>query len=149
MAEIAADLGALIRHVLLTCGKDFLQAIDDLELSLSQIKTLQLLHDGGSGRSLKDLGDALELSLPAVSRAVEGLVQRKLVTRVEDPDDRRSKRVAATARGRAVTEELIALRFAGLTDFVAGLPDDERAGLADALSPLLEHPDIAAMRRIT
>ena len=81
-AETTRRLASLVRHLMTTSGRDFLQAIDDLELSLTQLKLLNILLESGEG-SLKELGDQLGLSLPAVSRAVDGLVQRGLLTRVE------------------------------------------------------------------
>lgn len=133
----AVRLGALLRRLLLVGGHDFLQRLDDLELSLSQVKALHLLGEDEGDRTLKDLGDLLGLSLPAVSRAVDGLVKRGLVDRAEDADDRRFKRVRATDRGRRITRELVEVRLAGLADFVAGLDERQRKALDEALALIL------------
>ena len=71
-----------MRHLLVSTGRDFFQEVERLGLSLSQIKTLQLMSDREPdtiGALAADLG----LSLPAVSRAVDGLHKRGLVKRVE------------------------------------------------------------------
>jgi DNA-binding MarR family transcriptional regulator len=68
-----------------------------------------------------------------------------MVTRVEDPDDRRAKRVSLTAKGRRTFEGLMAARIAGLREFAAGLTDEERSALARGLEPLMERPEIAAL----
>lgn len=115
-----------------TCGRDFLQALDDLDLSLSQVKLLNALADAEE-LSLKEVSDHLGLSLPAVSRAVDGLVQRGLLTRAEDVQDRRMKRVRLSRKGRRLAEDLIQLRFAGLEAFVASLSARERGALDRAL----------------
>jgi DNA-binding MarR family transcriptional regulator len=121
--------------------------VDDLGLSLSQIKCLQLLDDADRPLSLKAIGDRLGLSLPAASRAVDGLVKRHFVTRQEDPLDRRRKRVLVTEKGRRTFEELMALRVAGLRDFLERLAPGEREALADGLRPLACRPEIAARLR--
>src|SRR5438067_10846975 len=97
--QLVTDLSAFLHYVFKTCGPKggMLEVIDELGLSLTQLKALQHLsaHEPAE-MSLKQLGDSLELSMPAISRAVDGLVHRGLVTRTEDETDRRSKRVRPT-----------------------------------------------------
>lgn len=57
--------------------------------------------------------------------------------RAEDPRDRRSKLVSATAPGRTY-EKLIAVRMAGVRRFVEGLEPAQREVLAAAVGPLVE-----------
>ena len=140
-AETTRRLASLVRHLMTTSGRDFLQAIDDLELSLTQLKLLNILWEDEEG-SLKELADHLGLSLPAVSRAVDGLVQRGLLTRVEDAQDRRMKRVGLSRKGRKLAEDLIQLRFAGLDKFVAGLSARERSALDKALELLSRREEL-------
>lgn len=125
-------------------GRGFFHEVERLGLSLSQIKTLAFMADREPG-TLKAISDELGLSLPGVSRAIEGLHKRGMVKRVEDPDDRRAKRVSLTAKGRRTFEGLMALRVAGLREFAAGLTDEERRALARGLEPLMERPEIAAL----
>ncbi|MBX5470547.1 MAG: MarR family transcriptional regulator [Thermoleophilaceae bacterium] len=137
-AELVRNLGSLVVHIMKTCSRGMLEAVDRLGLSLSQLKALQALATAdGLEMSLKEMGDALGLSLPAISRAVDGLVQRELVTRTEDPNDRRSKRVAATAAGRALLDELTVLRLADLEAFVETLSPRERRQLEQAVTSIV------------
>src|SRR5919198_679680 len=85
----------------------------------------------------------LALSLASASRAVDELVKRALASRVEDPDDRRVRRVSLTADGQEVADELMAARMAGLESFVATLGPEERRKLDAALEALLEREDVA------
>jgi DNA-binding MarR family transcriptional regulator len=137
--ELTEHLVAFVRHLMLSTGRDVFQAIDDLGLSLTQIKTAQLLAESEEPLALGAIGDHLGLSLPAVSRAVDGLVKRGLCTREEDPADRRSKRVVITKRGRRLYERLHEIRAAGIRDFLEGLDADERDGLLHALRPITRH----------
>jgi DNA-binding MarR family transcriptional regulator len=134
--ELTSTLAAILTHLQASTGRDFFQAVDKLGLSLSQIKSLRALFDADEPLSLGALGDELGLSLPAVSRAVDGLVKREFVTRQEDPADRRSKRVALTRKGRRTYAQLYALRVAGLRAFVEDLDDAEREALATGLEPV-------------
>jgi DNA-binding MarR family transcriptional regulator len=135
-AELTSTLTAILSHLLASTGRDFLQAVDELELSLTQIKSLRALMDADEPLSVKALGDELGLSLPAISRALDGLVQREFVTRAEDPADRRSKRLALTRKGRRTHDQLYALRVAGLREFVEDLDPHEREALAAGLVPI-------------
>ena len=70
-------------------------------LSITQCKALLALAGPASEPSPRRsaIAERLGVSLPSMSRAVDGLVKSKLVTRVEDPDDRRVRRVVAHRRG--------------------------------------------------
>jgi MarR family transcriptional regulator for hemolysin len=129
-------LTSILSYLLTSTGRDFLQAVDELELSITQCKSLRALSDAEEPLTVKALGHQLGLSLPAISRAMDGLVQREFVTREEDLLDRRSKRLALTHKGRRTHDQLYALRLAGLREFVDGLEAEERDALAAGLAPI-------------
>jgi DNA-binding MarR family transcriptional regulator len=138
-AALARELGALLVHLLKASGRDVYAAIGDVDLSLTQIKVLHLLEADGSEHSLKELAELFAISLPAMSRSVDGLHQRGLVERREDEHDRRMKRVRATAAGRAVPRKLNAARLSALEQSLSKLDAAERAQLSQALAPVLDH----------
>jgi len=144
--ELLPDLTAFVRYVMQTCGRDFFHAVGEAELSFSQLKVLQLLGEQEEDLSVKGLADHFGLSLPAMSRAVDDLVRRELVTRTEDTEDRRMKRVRATRAGRALVGKLMELRVAGLESFIETLKPSERARLHKALAPIVAREDIAPLR---
>jgi DNA-binding MarR family transcriptional regulator len=130
--ELTEQLLGIFRVCLPGPG-EFFEKVEALGLSFTQLKLLQFLGETEHGLSLGALGEHIGLSLPAVSRAVEGLVKRGLLRRAEDPHDRRSKQVRLTAKGRRVGEELLELRAAGLRDFVGSLTPEEQAALTAGL----------------
>ncbi len=67
-------------------------------LTMPQFKTL-LIVSGGQGVTIGQLAKGLGVGLPTVSGIVDRLYDQKLVTRSEDPDDRRITRVQATKTG--------------------------------------------------
>jgi len=146
--ELVGSLAAFLHYVFKTCGPKggMLEVIDELGLSLTQLKAVQLIvAEPAPEMSLKQLGDALELSLPAVSRAVDGLVHRGLVTRTEDEEDRRIKRVRPTTEADQLVARLTDIRFSQLGEFVDTLNTRERNKLAAALAVLSERDDIAEL----
>jgi DNA-binding MarR family transcriptional regulator len=135
---VGRDLGLLVRHLLGSTNREFFAALQDAGISFSQLKCLGLLSTAEAPLSLGALSEDLGLSLAAVSRAVDGLVQRGDVKRQEDPSDRRSKLVTVSARGRATYERVLAVRVAGVERFVDGLEPDDREALGAALGPIVE-----------
>src|SRR3954468_11732362 len=143
--ELARDIGAFAKLILQAGGRDFYRAVGELDLSISQIRMLHLLTGPVEAASLKAIAGEVGLSMPAVSRSVDGLVQRGLVTRTEDPKDRRHKAVRATDEARRLAADLVEMRVAGITDFVQTLSDAERRDLADALAPIVARAEIAPL----
>jgi len=145
ISELAKDVTAVAIAAQKSAGPDWFSLVGELELSISQLKSLLTLDRDGE-MTLKDLAEHLHLSLPAMSRAVEGLCRRGFVLRREDDDDRRHKRVAITAGGSSVIRRLNEVRLAGITNFLQSLTSTERDDLAAALAPLVARADVAACR---
>jgi DNA-binding MarR family transcriptional regulator len=144
---LAADMAALWKYLIRTHGADFFETVGELDLSFTQVRALSILTSELERATLGELGQRIGLSLPAVSRAVEGLVKRGYVTRAEDADDRRFKQVAATAEGRSLMERLMELRVAGFGTFVETLEPAERERLARAIAPIVAREDIRGEMR--
>jgi len=144
---LTRDMYALASYLMRTANVSIFNAIAELDLSFTQIKTLCALDADGEERSVKALAESLGLSLPAISRAVDGLFERGLVGREEDPVDRRMKRVRLTDSGRAVPAALNAARLSALQELVGSLGEEEAAALEGALALTLERrQEIAAYR---
>jgi DNA-binding MarR family transcriptional regulator len=143
---LADDLYALVVFLHKNCNADLFEAVGALELTLTQIKLLHHLEDASRELTLKEAAELVLVSLPAASRTVDDLVRRGFVTRHEDSEDRRMKRVSLTEPGRSVIRRLNAARLSGLEQFTETLTDAERSALAQALLTLLEREDVAACR---
>jgi DNA-binding MarR family transcriptional regulator len=142
-AGLAKRLGHFVGYVMQTCGKDVVQLAADFEVSFSQMKALNALREHSEPMSVKALGDRLGLSMGAISRAADDLVQRGLVDRIEDREDRRIKRLSLTPTGDEFVERLIESRLAGIAQFVTTLSAEEREQLDNALAPILARPEFA------
>jgi DNA-binding MarR family transcriptional regulator len=134
--HLARDLTALMKLLLVTSSRDFFVELEKAGISLTQIKSLTMLAEQGEPLSVKALSDLMGLSLPGISRAVEGLVQRGEITRVEDAQDRRRKLLSITPDGRRTYERLMATRIAGVRRFVDELDPEEQEALSRGLSAL-------------
>jgi DNA-binding MarR family transcriptional regulator len=142
---VTAQLSAVIKHAMFRTQGQMLAAVEELGISLSQLKALGVLElEAEEALPLGGLAAQLQLSLPAVSRLVDSLHKRGWVTREEAPEDRRCKLVQITPDGLATYRELAALRISGLRTFVETLTPAELDALAPGLQRLAQRPEIAA-----
>lgn len=144
--ETAARLSALLRHLFLYDRGNQLRVIEESGLSMTQCKAL--LELGGLGqvaapRQVSDLAETFGVSVPSMSRAVDSLVKGGLATRIEDPEDRRARHVAITAKGKQLVDTLVVVRQAGMEAFTATLTPGQRRKLDAAVDSLMDREDIA------
>lgn len=105
-------------------------------LSVPQFRALGYLHRH-PGASLSDVAEHIGLTCASTSKLIDGLVQRKLVTRHLAATDRRRLTLALTAKGNALLASARRATQRGLAQTLARLPADERPGLERALEQLL------------
>ena len=140
---------ALASYLMRRANMGTFNTIAELDLSFTQLKALCALEMDGEERSVKALAESMGVSLPAMSRAVDGLFERGFVQRDEDPADRRMKRVRLTDEGRTVPLALNEARLSALQELISSLADEEALALEHALGLILERrADIAAYRPI-
>ena len=137
-AQVADDLVRLTGLVNKSASAEAFQLAAERDLSISQMRSIFHLDGAEQPPALHELAQLIGLSVAATGRAVDGLVRAGLVTRTEDPDDRRVKRLANTAAGHELLERFTASKRAGATRLVEALSEDERERLTAALTPLLE-----------
>jgi DNA-binding MarR family transcriptional regulator len=148
--DTARRLNAFLRHLFLFDRGAQLRTMEESGLSLTQTKVLAALtaptggEDDGSCPG-RQLAERVGISEATVSRAVDGLVERGYVSRVEDPTDRRVRRVAITEQGGEAVGRIASARMEGLRAFSAGLSTKERRKLDAALNELFERDELAAL----
>lgn len=118
-------LHRLLQHVVRRSIHELHALLQELQLSLPQLGTLHFLRAEGA-QSVSAIAQHVQLSLAATSHLVDRLVQRGLLTRSEDPSDRRQKRVDLTAEGRAVVGAVQADAMASLDALLAEVPAELR-----------------------
>jgi len=134
--ELASELLALWHHLMKGQSKTMFALLDELDLSMTHIKTLQVLSDCGCELSVKEVSEELGLSLPGGSRTVDALLRRGYLERREDDQDRRMKRIGITDAGRDVARRIVEARLEGLETFTSSLTPEQRTRLMAALSAL-------------
>ena len=113
-------------------GGDTLGLMNEAGTTLPQILFLARLRQAGGGTA-SDLADTLNMSLPAVSQMVDRLFRLGLLSRAEDAEDRRRKRLATTAKADSLLDRLTRARGAEYSRGVARLSPALRKELAAVL----------------
>lgn len=110
----------------------------EFDLTMSQLRMLFVLDKARADLAVNEVADQVSLSMAAAGRAVDGLVRGGLLSRREDPIDRRIKRIGLTDAGKRAIEQIGAARRHSVERFVDALNKTERAALAAAVATLGE-----------
>jgi DNA-binding MarR family transcriptional regulator len=135
--QLAELLGRFVMQLNRASSPELFRMLGELGLSFTQMKALHLLLEGGDV-NVKDVAERLAMSLPAMSRALDGLVGRGYVERLESPTDRRARLVRLLPAGRAILTEIEQSRLAALEELASSLTDEERSALHASLLPVVE-----------
>lgn len=105
------------------------------DLSIPQFRTLNFINRQADA-SLSEVAEHIGLTLPSMSKIVDGLVNRKFVTRQTSSADRRRMTLALTARGLTALETSRAATRACLAEDLAALNDRQREIVVQAMQIL-------------
>lgn len=118
-------------------GRDFRRYMDENDLSFSQVNVLmRLFHRGKCGVS--QMGEEMGVTNAAASQAIDRLVNMGLITRSEDPDDRRAKVLLLTDKGRELVSRAIEARSHWVVGLTTSLSPQDQERIAAALELLTE-----------
>ena len=94
------------------------------DLSVAQFRTLAYIKNN-DGASLSSLAAHIGLTLPSISKLIDGLVGRGLVTRSSDQEDRRKICLQLTGTGKNELEAAYDHTQAFLVDKISSLPKED------------------------
>lgn len=95
-------------------------------LSVPQFRALRFVKDN-AGASLSNIADHVGVALSSMSKLIDGLVTRELVTRLVAPDDRRRITLELTDAGQAALRASHKGTAARFTQRLETLSDQDRA----------------------
>jgi DNA-binding MarR family transcriptional regulator len=77
----------------------------ELNLTLAQLKSLMVIRSEGT-TNFKTLANVLRVTPPDVTRVIDRLVEQELVTREENPENRRMQILKVTDKGKVLLKGL-------------------------------------------
>lgn len=127
---------SLLMHAARAFRRRSIAALAPWDLSPHQARALRVVATHGPLRSAS-LAESLRIAPRSATEVVDALVQRGLVEREADPDDRRAVLVCLTTAGADLRDDLEQAREAAAQEFFGVLDDTEQESLAALLSTLL------------
>jgi DNA-binding MarR family transcriptional regulator len=109
----------------------------ELPLTIAQLKSLFFIRNQGS-TSLGKLAAALKVTPTNTTGIVDRLVKRGLVSRTENPENRRMLLLRATDKGEELMKKLRERRKGYFIEVLGNISTDELATLARGLNSLVE-----------
>lgn len=122
LSTLALEVNSLTIHLVRYARR----ADDELGVPPARLSALSVLVFGGD-RTVTELADAEMVSVPTISRVVDGLEAMGLAKRAPNPDDARSFVVRATPKGRRVMERGRQARVDRLVQVLDAVPVRDRA----------------------
>ena len=109
-------------------------------VTIPQYRALVVLASRGP-QSAGALADALGVHISTLTRLCDRLVAKGLITRVDEPGNRRRVTLALTPRGRGLVRSVTNRRRKEIARIVARVPRHQRTALVDALHAFGEAAD--------
>jgi DNA-binding MarR family transcriptional regulator len=112
--------------------RGYIHYVREKGLRMSAIGALHHLKLGGHV-GVSDVGEHLGVSNAAASQMLDRLVEEGMISRTEDPNDRRMKRLTITDAGINILEEAVNARVNWLKDLGEKLTEEEKEQLSAAM----------------
>ena len=106
-----------------------------LDLPTLQVKSLFFITNRGS-TNFKNLAATLKVTPSNLTGVIDRLVEQGLVSRTENPEDRRMMVLKATEKGDSLVSELRERRLSYLTKALNDLTPEELAAIKSGLTVL-------------
>ncbi|WP_287154514.1 MarR family transcriptional regulator [Candidatus Solincola tengchongensis] len=107
------------------------------DLSLPQFMLLHHLYRHGPARS-GEVARSLRVSQGVITRMVDRLVEKGLVTRSRDPEDRRVVLLSPTTRGKRLVDVMERQKLKEIKTFLRSIPPREKSDLLDLFRRIKE-----------
>jgi DNA-binding MarR family transcriptional regulator len=134
-SELSKEVFELYRRVNRTMRAHAPDAWMQLNLTILQVKSLFFITNNGS-TNFKTLAKALKVTPSNLTGVIDRLVEQGIVSRTENPQDRRMMLLKATEKGESLVSELRERRLSYLTKALTDLTTEELQAIKRGLSLL-------------
>lgn len=131
-SRLDSHLGYWMRMVSNAVSQSFARRVEAEGVTVAEWVFLRALHDVESMAPSR-LADELGMTRGAISKLADRLLEKRLIERAANPDDKRAHTVALNAAGRALVPRLAKLADRNDDAFFGALTTDERRRLAQLL----------------
>ncbi|RLI66993.1 MAG: hypothetical protein DRO88_00480 [Promethearchaeia archaeon] len=137
MDQVTDLLQKWLENVMRLSMQNFILFSKEKNLSMSQIGALMFIHRQFEC-GISNIGEKLGISNAAASQMLDRLVKLGLISRQEDPKDRRGKILTLTRKGNQILQESIKIRQNWQNELMCLLDNEEKKKIKEALKILIQ-----------
>jgi DNA-binding MarR family transcriptional regulator len=135
--QLTREIIKLQQRVNRALGQYVPEAWLEVNLTIGQLKSLVFIANQDE-TNFRKLAAALGVTPASVTGIVDRLVEQGLVSREENPEDRRMLLLKATKRGEALLTKLRESRISRMSEILSQLSKEELSALARSLATLAD-----------
>jgi DNA-binding MarR family transcriptional regulator len=122
----------------------FARKVEREGVTVAEWVFLRALYDAG-GVAPSQLAERMAMTKGAISKLADRLLEKSLIERRANPDDRRAHTLALNREGRALVPRLAALADENDEEFFGALASDERRRLEQLLRKIVKERELASV----
>jgi len=134
-SKFLSEFQVLIGIIMHRSMSNLMQFARSQGISMTQMGALRHIHYKGTC-NISDISEEMGISIPAASQLLDHLVKLELISRQENPQDRRNKQLVITDKGRLFLNETMPTRQPWLVELAVSLTPEEQAQIVAAFSLL-------------
>jgi len=136
-AELIKDIIELYRRINRAVRQYTPDAWLELSMTIPQVKSLFFISNNGR-TNLKKLAAALKVTPSNLTGVIDRMIEQGLVSRTENPEDRRMNLLKATEKGETLVSELRERRISHLSSALSYLTPEDLTTIEKGLALLAE-----------
>ena len=125
----------LIMELMECCDDRKLHEIGRFSLPYAELKCLMLFR-GERYLTVKGIARKLDVAKSRVTKLINSLYEKRLVNRIDDPQDARIRLISLSGKGRAMTEEIEEFERGIFREMLLQMGPQERKGVLSYLEVL-------------
>jgi len=138
-SPLKSHVGFWMRMVSNSVSHSFARKLEQKGVTVAEWVVLREMFEHGDRTNPAHVAELTGLTRGAISKLIDRLLAKKLVTRESSADDRRYQDIALTRSAKTLVPELAKLADQNDGEFFACLSKKERADLVATLQRIAEH----------
>ena len=141
VSNLHTHLGYWLRVVSNAVSQNFARKVKTEGVTVAEWVFLRMLFDAES-IAPSQLAENMGMTRGAISKLADRLIEKALIEREENPDDKRAHTLALTNAGHALVPRLAKLADENDAEFFGKLPHEERLRLERVLKTIVSQRDL-------
>jgi DNA-binding MarR family transcriptional regulator len=143
ISRLSDHLGYWLRQVSNHVSQSFARRLDGKGVTTAEWVLMRVLYES-DGLAPTCVAEQMGMTRGAISKLADRLIEKDMLARADNPDDKRGHTLSLTAKGRGLLPELGRLADENDEAFFRGLTPAERSRLEGTLRKIVEQQGFKA-----